>query len=590
MQLLRAYLRFVPASRRKLAVLILLSILGALFQAASVGLLLPALEIAEQGNAADQSGIVWTVLGGFFGAFGIPVTLLSTLLGVLIAIFVGQGLIYAHKHMGAAVTEDFIAKMRSHAFGAFVRADLSFHHSLRTGSLTNTLTQDLQRSGGAFDSSLEIMARSVLIVIFVTALFLISWSTALIALAVMLAGGVTVQFLVRVSRRIGVQMVETHQQFHAFASERSENARLLQASNAAERDTDRFRVITRDVGAVRTDHARRAAQVRFVLEPSMAAGGIIAVYAGLTLFDMSLAQVAVFLYVLIRAVPEAYGLNRSRFNVAGFGAHFQHAMELVTQAERETAPATGTRPFVELHDAITLENVTFSYLEAKPVMEDVNLTFEAGRITAIVGPSGAGKSTLLDMLVRLVNPSEGRVIIDGVDAREFELVSLRRGMVLMSQDVLFFNDTVIENIRYGRPEAQPEEVAQAAVDANADAFIRALPDGYDTLLGPRGMTLSGGERQRVALARVLLQHPSVLLLDEATSNLDVESERLIQESILRQAQDRTVIVVAHRMRTIEQAHKVIVLDEGRVAEEGTPAELAMGEGLFRRYLDLQMSS
>jgi len=250
----------------------------------------------------------------------------------------------------------------------------------------------------------------------------------------------------------------------------------------------------------------------------------------------------------------------------------------------------GTRAVDSLRTGIAFENVSFAYGRER-VLEGISFTARQGEVVALVGASGAGKSTLVDLIPRFIEPTAGRVLVDGVDAREITLPSLRALTGIVSQDTVLFNDTVRANIAYGAgskyTQAQIEAAARAA---NAHEFIAALPEGYDTVLGERGTRLSGGQRQRLAIARALLTDPPILILDEATSTLDTESERLVQEAIDRLLAGRTVFVIAHRLSTIVHAAQILVLDGGRIVERGTHAELLGRGGAYARLHHLQHRS
>lgn len=588
MKLTYAFFEHVPRGREKVLVLLGLSISGALLQGMSVGLLLPALQIIERPGAVASAGRLWSLLSTGFGWLGLQMTLLTLLSGVLCLIICGQGLIYLERCAANKLVERFIASLREKAFHTFLRADLRFHYSIRAGVLVNGIMQDLQRTGGAFESLLEMMTHVVLLCIYSFLLFLMSWQTALTATGIVIVALLVIQSQVLVAKRIGRQMMATNRDLNGFVMERTEAIRLVKLGGV-DTDTTKFSTLAQAVAAFKYQHATRGARLRFLMEPTLAAGGIIAIYIGQVFFHMSLAELSVFLYVLIRIVPEAYSLSRSRFNVAGFGSHFDNIMQLMQRAREYTTVRSGPLPFRGLSQSIQLEDVTYAYDRHVPVLVHVHAQFIARQLTAIVGPSGVGKSTLLDLLVRLVDPTHGRVLIDGIDIREFDAATLHRYIALVTQDVLLFNDTVLGNIQYGCLEATEAEGIAAAKAANAHGFIERLPQGYATLLGPRGMTLSGGERQRIALARALVRQPAVLLLDEVTSGLDAESERLIQESVFQAAHERTVIVTTHRLSTIRHADKVLVLAKGGIAEEGTPEQLIAAGGLFRRYHDLQMN-
>jgi len=231
--------------------------------------------------------------------------------------------------------------------------------------------------------------------------------------------------------------------------------------------------------------------------------------------------------------------------------------------------------------------VSFRYGEGDEVLREVSFTIRRGEVVALVGPSGAGKTTLADLLPRFHDPTGGAILVDGVPSTSSTRHSLRRIMGVVSQDTVVLNDTVRANIGYGRPDASLTDIEQAARAANAAEFIAALPLGFDTLLGERGTRLSGGQRQRIAIARALLKDPPILILDEATSALDTESERLVQEAIDRLMQDRTVLVIAHRLATVRHADRIVVLDAGRIVEQGTHDELFQAGRLYRRLYDLQ---
>jgi subfamily B ATP-binding cassette protein MsbA len=253
--------------------------------------------------------------------------------------------------------------------------------------------------------------------------------------------------------------------------------------------------------------------------------------------------------------------------------------------EPSLSPAA-TRP-ARFERRIRFESVGFEYLPGHPILTNISFTVEAGEVIAVVGPSGSGKTTLVDLIPRFYDPVSGRILFDETDIREFDLKSLRSLMGMVTQEVILFNDTVRSNIAYGDQSCSFERIVEAARAANAHEFIAALPNGYDTVVGERGTRLSGGQRQRLSIARAILKDPRVLIFDEATSALDTESELLVQEAIDRLLRGRTTFVIAHRLSTVQNADRILVLDDGRLREVGTHSELIGSNGMYRRLYDLQ---
>ncbi|MGL5133724.1 MAG: ABC transporter ATP-binding protein, partial [Planktothrix sp.] len=296
-----------------------------------------------------------------------------------------------------------------------------------------------------------------------------------------------------------------------------------------------------------------------------------------------------YLFLLFRTLPLVSSLNNARSQFANNSAGVAMVEDLL---RRDNKPfmAPGTLPYNSFEKGIHFNNISFGYPEHDNlVLKNIDLYIPRGTTLALVGGSGAGKSTLADLLPRFYDPNEGSIEIDGLDIREYNLQSLRQAMGVVSQDTFLFNSSIRDNIAYARPEATDEEIIEASKRANAHEFIDRLPEGFDTLIGDRGVLLSGGQRQRLSIARALLRNPEILILDEATSALDTVSERLVQEAIDALSRERTTIVIAHRLSTVQSAHQIAVLDQGEVVELGTHDELLKLGGHFARLYTLQFA-
>jgi subfamily B ATP-binding cassette protein MsbA len=304
---------------------------------------------------------------------------------------------------------------------------------------------------------------------------------------------------------------------------------------------------------------------------------------------MNTAQFVTFLFFLFRSYDPMRKLSRLQNSMEQALAAAHHVWEVMDEHStiKEKPGAGELQP---LKKEIELRNVSFGYAnETRSVLRNVSLQIRAGTMVALVGESGGGKSTLTKLLPRFHDPSSGAVLWDGTDIRNVTIASLRKQIALVTQETVLFNDTVRHNIAYGKPEASDREVEEAALIAFAHDFIRELPDGYDTIVGERGIFLSGGQRQRLAIARAILLNAPVLILDEATSALDAESERLVQRAINNLVRNRTTLVIAHRLSTVRRADVIVVMEAGRIIEMGTHAELLAQAGQYRKLYELQFA-
>ncbi|HEX3498038.1 MAG TPA: ABC transporter transmembrane domain-containing protein [Stellaceae bacterium] len=499
---------------------------------------------------------------------------------------------YSQAVMMTMVGQHVIADVQTSLFARLMRADLAFFHANSTGSLISRFTNDANLLRGAAANILAGIGKDALTVVFLVALmFYQDWVLALASFVVFPLAFRPLVSIGRKMRRVSANTQIELGQFTTLLDQTFQGARHVKAYGMEEYEAKRAeRLIGRIVALI-----NRATRTRSAASPLMETLGGVAVaivilYGGHQVIDGARTPGAFFSF--ITALLLAYQPMKS---LAGLNANLQEGLAAAQRvfAVLDIEPAIGdapdAKPLAVRGGEIRFTGVSFTYDGTTPALDGADLVVPAGKTVALVGPSGAGKSTILNLIPRFYDVGAGRITIDGQDVRAVTLASLRGAIALVSQEITLFDDTVRANIGYGRFDAPDEDIIAAASSAAADEFIAALPQGYDTIVGEHGIKLSGGQRQRLAIARAMLKNAPILLLDEATSALDTESERQVQNALKALMRGRTTLVIAHRLSTIVDADLIYVVDQGRIAETGSHAELLAQGGTYARLYALQFA-
>lgn len=517
---------------------------------------------------------------------GVPLTLGSALAAFLIFNVVKSGVQIVARHSILKTKYALLRELWMGTFNDFFHARWQFFSTGRQGTFLNTFLREMTIVGDAFGAMALFFANALQLVLYLAVPLYISWPVTVISLFAACVFAWPFVLLGRMNYRLGQRNTATANAVGAVIQESLGAAKLILGFNNQRKHLDSLgRAFDAHRGVTLTSQTLNIA-IPLLYYPCGLVVLTIALFASRR-FGVQLSEAAVLFYSLLKVIPSIGGLTAQKNSLDNFFPSYEQVMDLRRRA-RQWQQTSGDQPFIGFSREIALEHVSFAHPGREPALTDVTVRIPKSTMTAIVGESGAGKSTLIDLLMAFHDPAQGQVVVDGVSVRDFDVWSYRQRIGYVPQDSLLFNATIRENLRWANDAASDEELARACRQANAQEFITSLPDGYDTVVGDRGVRLSGGQVQRIALARALLREPELLILDEATSALDTVSERLIQQAIETVAKRTTVVVIAHRLSTIVNADYIYVLEEGCVVEEGTYAELRERRGVFNQMVRLQV--
>ena len=616
MESLRLYVRLISCLKsywRRLVLAVVLMGLVAVFSGFSIGMMLPFVNVIFKGSdmlgvsqaagAAEQvadvvsnpvASVQETVrqhILSFYLTDSAADSLVRICLSVLIIYLLKAAFTYSLSVTIVWLEQSVVRDLRNALYAHLHRLSLAYFHANRTGRIISRITNDVGLVRSMISAGFLTFLRDLMLTLAYAGIVIwISWRLALVAFVVMLPIAYFIGRLNRRLRRYSTRSQEKAADYTSVLQETISGIRVVKAFGMEPFENRKFRSHTEGFFNALMKQQRAAVLAPPVTEFLGALGALAVLwYGGMQVLQGNLLSpdwFLIFLGAMLSIMHPAKSLVRANTAIQEGLAAGKRIFRML-DAKPDIADMDGAVDVEGIKNSVEFVNVSFAYDGDDYVLRDVNLRVEKGQIVALVGPSGAGKSTLVDLVPRFYDPVEGTVEIDGVDIKRLSIQSLRGLMGIVTQETILFNDTVRNNIAYGLDDISEERLLAASRAANAHDFIEALPEGYETVIGDRGVRLSGGERQRIAIARALLKDPQIFIFDEATSSLDSESEQLVQEAIQRLMTTRTTFVIAHRLSTVRNADLIVIIDGGRIVETGEHERLLADGGLYKKLYDIQ---
>jgi ATP-binding cassette, subfamily B, bacterial MsbA len=577
---------FLGAERGRLAAVLGSSLFVMVFEGAGVGLLVPLLSLLLGGeNATPMRPLQWLEgqLPGHSPAFYVAVICMA----IVAAIAAKNAAAYISQVLAADLKRRISVNVRDGLFRRLHTASLDVFDRSPAGEIANLFLVESYRMTLAIDVLVATLQRIAIACFYLGALFYISWVLTIVVLGLAAAIGGVLAFVYRRISSAGVELTDLNHRVATLLTQSFAGVRIVRATNSQARVIDEFHGVS-TAQARAEERSAHASSLLFPLTETLAvAGAMLIVCCAYVFFvrpgHMLSSYLLAYGFMLLRLLPllnQLYGLQGHLLYLAGGVSEIQAWLDTPVYPDRPF----GARPYTALRDALRFEGLSYAYPNGTSALQDVDFMVPVGQTVALVGASGSGKSTLAAILLRFRAPTAGRITVDGVDYWDFSPESWHRATALVEQDAFLFHGTLRENIVYGSAIADQAAIERAIRIANLADVVAEMPNGLDTLVGERGAMVSGGQRQRIAIARAVIRDPAILILDEATSHLDAVSEQLVQQALVNASRGRTTIVIAHRLSTIREADQLIVLDHGRIVEQGTWEALEAAGGAFQRLL------
>jgi len=614
---MKTYLRIISYIKpfwKYLIASIVFTILSALLDGASIYLSIPLLDTLFQqkgvssGNSVQNINVMQEKAGNWISQFineitsgfrefifsGSTAEILFKICLLIVIAFLGKNLFgYLQAYFLAHVEQGMIRNLRNETYQHLHKLPMSFFKNERTGNLISRIMNDVNAVNSSVSAVfLNLIREPLKIIVFLGIAVAISWKLTLFSLVVLPFSLIIISYIGLILRKqsglLQAKMADLTNRLHetitgvkivkAFGMEEYENKKFFN-------ETQNFFKLSLKITRIRNIASPTTEFLSVIV-------GVVIIYFGaqLVLVEKSItaSQFIGFLFAIFQLMPPIKELSSVNNRIQESSAAADRIFEIL-----DTEPNIKNVPnpisVNDFNDSIEFEHVYFKYDDSEDyVLEDITFKAEKGKVIALVGSSGSGKTTLVDLIPRFYDPTEGRILLDGIDIKNIRIEDLRKLMGIVTQETVLFNESVRNNIAYGLANCSEEKIIEAAKAANAHNFIMELPQKYDTIIGEKGTKLSGGQRQRIAIARAILKNPPIMILDEATSALDNESEVLVQEAIERLMQDRTVFVIAHRLSTIRNADRILVIERGKIVQDGKHQDLIYeDDGIYKKLYELQ---